>query len=129
VDRADERRIRLTIIVLTYNEAPDVPEPLQRIKRRSMLSREEGNTKSRLSTMKAQTVLLGIVRDASRGEGLSKNVKAMVGRGKRDLPTAVLERVKAAQGEHIIVMDANLRHPHEKVPEVHRNTSLKAISL
>lgn len=49
-----------------------------------------------------------------------KNVKVIVRTNTRGLTGAVVEGVKNAKGEVIVVMDADLSHPPEKIPEMIR---------
>jgi dolichol-phosphate mannosyltransferase len=45
-------------------------------------------------------------------------VKVMVRKDKRGLSSAVVDGIKATDGEFVIVMDADLQHPPEVVPNV-----------
>lgn len=51
-----------------------------------------------------------------KGEGY--NVRIMIRTTERGLSSAVLAGFDAAEGEHLLCMDADLQHPPEKVPDL-----------
>lgn len=104
----------LTIIVPTYLEAENLPELVRR-----------------LGMALADANLTGeivIVDDASpdntvdvcRDLAAAYPVRLIVRTGERGLSSAVLRGMREARGAVLIVMDADLSHPPEKVPELYR---------
>jgi len=96
------------VIVPTYNEKDNIDELVQRISKASP---------------GAEIV---IVDDNSpdgtsaRARELSKsfNIKIITRSGKLGLSSAVMEGFAAASGDTLVVMDADLSHPPEKLPEM-----------
>jgi dolichol-phosphate mannosyltransferase len=50
-------------------------------------------------------------------------VRLLVHTGPRTLIPAQSEGVEAARGEYVIIMDSDLQHPPEKIPEIYRHLS------
>ncbi len=102
----------LSIIIPTYNEAENLPVLLDRLFSTS--------TRSGLS---AEAI---IVDDDSPDETwkVAERLKAkyplkvLRRRGKRGLSTAVFDGFRIAEGDTWAVMDADLSHPPEKIPEM-----------
>ena len=102
------------MIVPTYNERGNIDELVKRV---TDACGDAG--------IEAELV---IVDDNSpdgtggRAEELAKEnrIKVLHRTGKLGLSSAVLEGVKAASGDLIVVMDADLSHPPEKIPELVR---------
>lgn len=94
---------RATIVVPTFNEAANLPELARRI--RSAMAETE----------------IVVVDDgspdgtAARARELSLRV---VERGERGLASAVLRGLDEARTDVCVVMDADLSHPPEKIPEL-----------
>ncbi|MEX0774770.1 MAG: polyprenol monophosphomannose synthase [Phycisphaeraceae bacterium] len=101
----------VSIIVPTYREAENLPALVERVTR---VAREH-----------ALNVELIIVDDDS-GDGTEEAVAALgrpwvrliVRKSDRGLSRAVIEGLAAARYEHLVVMDADLSHPPEKIPEL-----------
>jgi len=102
------------VIVPTYNERDNIDELVKRV-----------TESCRAAGIEAEMV---IVDDNSpdgtgqRAEELAKGnrIKVVHRTGKLGLSSAVLEGVSAASGDLIVVMDADLSHPPEKIPELVR---------
>lgn len=58
-----------------------------------------------------------LAEDAGGGEGRNE-VRCIVRKGERGLATAVIEGMRQAQGEVMVVMDADLSHPPEMIPRL-----------
>jgi dolichol-phosphate mannosyltransferase len=103
---------RVSIIVPTLNEAENLPTLVTRID----------------AAMSGWTYEVLILDDSSAdrtpdvGAELSRRfpVKLIVRRPKDGLSGAVLEGLRAAAGELLVVMDADLQHPPEQIPELLR---------
>ena len=102
----------ISIIIPTYNERENIELLIGKIKDQSNKINEE---------------LEIIIVDDNSPDGTWKMVQEMGTKDKRirlvkragklGLATAVLDGVKKASGDKIIVMDADLSHPAEKLPE------------
>ncbi|PSG98346.1 dolichol monophosphate mannose synthase [Thermoplasmatales archaeon SW_10_69_26] len=106
-----EARPAVTVVVPTYNEADNLATLLERIDRA-------------LSATSSYEVL--IVDDDSPdetwrvGERLAEDYPVRVIRRTEEsgLSTAVIRGFSAARAEHIVVMDADLQHPPERLPDL-----------
>jgi dolichol-phosphate mannosyltransferase len=102
----------VSIIIPTYNERDNVRELLERIHRS-------------VEPLGYQYEVL-IVDDDSPDETWkvapqysdSYPVRVLRRKGKRGLATAVLEGINASNYDIVVVMDADLQHPPEKIPEL-----------
>lgn len=110
---AELERPAVSVIVPTYHEAENLPELIERIGR----VREEH----------ALALELLIMDDDSRDgteeavAGLALPwVRLVVRTRDRGLSAAVLDGFQHARGETLLVMDADLSHPPEKIPELIR---------
>lgn len=100
------------MIVPTYNERENVGELISRV-----------NSACSQHNMPVEMVIVDDnspdgTGDAAEAMGKQYNVKVLRRAGKLGLSSAVLEGFKAASGEILVVMDADLSHPPEKVPEL-----------
>ena len=96
----------------TYNEKDNVRELVTRV-----------NAACSAAGMDVETVIVDDNSPDGTGaaaEELGKEfrVKVVHRAGKLGLSTAVLDGFKAASGEILVVMDADLSHPPEKIPEM-----------
>lgn len=99
-------------MIPTYNEKPNL---------RELVSRVDAACRER--NMQVEIVIVddnspdgtGALADELAGEF---NVKVIHRAGKLGLSTAVLEGFDVATGDILVVMDADLSHPPEKVPEL-----------
>ena len=104
--------LELSIIVPTYNEAKNIPELLRRI--------------SRMVTEKQIRCEVVIVDDASpdgtaeaaRNVTLPTLVRVVERTGERGLSPAVIDGLNLARGTFVLVMDADLQHPPESIPDL-----------
>lgn len=101
-----------TVVVPTYNEREVVPETLRRVNDALAGTGREYELVVVDDDSPDDTV--GAVRDASA----EVPVRALRRRGKRGLATAVVDGVERARHDVIIVMDADLQHPPERVPDL-----------
>ncbi|UCE92186.1 MAG: glycosyltransferase family 2 protein [Methanobacteriota archaeon] len=102
----------ISVVIPTYNEKPNLRELVSRI---DAACREKG--------MEAEMVIVDDnspdgTGDAAEELGKEFNVKVVHREGKLGLSTAVLEGFETATGDVLVVMDADLSHPPEKVPEL-----------
>ena len=103
----------LTIIVPTYNEVANIEILIKRI----------------VDALKDHRISYEIlIVDDNSPDGTWKRVMSLNEKYpvrllkriyKRGLATAVIDGIKSAQAEKIIVMDADLQHPPEKIPEIY----------
>lgn len=102
----------ISIIVPTYNEAENIPILVERIHKA-------------LGGMEYEILII----DDSSPDGTAEvarklseryPVKVVVRPGKLGLSTAVVEGFKLAKGDYIVVMDADLQHPPEVIPQMVR---------
>ncbi len=98
----------LTVIIPTYNEAENLPELVDRLCR--VLNNVE---------------ILIVDDDSPDGTAavaakLAERypVRVIVRKNRRGLSTAVVEGARAAAGDIVVVMDADLQHPPEVVPSL-----------
>ncbi len=102
----------LSIVVPTYNEAKNVPELLRRI--------------ARVVTQKDIRCEVIIVDDnspdgtaqAAREVDVPLVVRVVERSGPRGLSPAVVDGINLARGTYVLVMDADLQHPPESIPEL-----------
>lgn len=104
----------ISIIIPTYNEVENVEELVARINQ--VLGEQEYDTE-----------ILIVDDDSPDGtaefaKGLTSTipVRAHVRSGERSLALAVMEGFALARGDICVVMDADLSHPVEKIPELVR---------
>lgn len=103
-------RVAVSVIVPTFNEAPNLPELVRRI------------------VASVPDVELVIVDDASvdgtaavaRELGRTAPLRIVERSGERGLSTAVLRGMQEARSELCVVMDADLSHPPESIPRMIR---------
>ncbi len=109
---------KVSIVIPTYNEAGNIPILLSRIKKALDSS----------SHVKEYEIIIvddnspdGTAITALRKAaelGIKDRVKVYVRKNERGLSTAVLKGIRESSGEIIVVMDADLQHPPEKIPEM-----------
>jgi len=110
---APPARRSLSIIVPTYKEVENIPLLVERLER----LRGEHNLDAELLLMDDDS------RDGSeeRVAALGKDwVRLIVRKEDRGLSPAVVDGLKAARHDVLLVMDADLSHPPEKIPEMLR---------
>ncbi len=103
----------VTVVVPTYREAQNLPLLLERL---AGVRREHG------------LELDLLIMDDRSGDGSVEAVAAaghpwatLIERtGRRGLSPAVLEGIERARGEVVVVMDADLSHPPERIPDMLR---------
>ncbi|MEM0277907.1 polyprenol monophosphomannose synthase [Pyrobaculum sp.] len=100
----------ISIVVPTYNEAKNVPILVERIHKA-------------LSGMKYEILIIDDNSPDGTAEVARKlsekyPVKVVVRPGKLGLSSAVIEGFKRAKGDYIVVMDADLQHPPEVIPQM-----------
>lgn len=101
---------KISIIVPTYNERENITLLIEKL----------------AGVLKGRDYEIIVVDDnspdgtAEAAEALSKTLPVKVLRrpGKLGLTSAIYDGVKLATGEYIVVMDADLQHPPELVPEL-----------
>jgi len=108
---------KVSVILPTYNEADNIELLLPMLKR--VLEEVAGDSYEIIvvdddSPDRTAEVALRVARDA----GIADKVRVLVRRGERGLASAVIEGFKASKGEYLIVMDADLQHPPDKVKDI-----------
>lgn len=109
---APRTRVDLSIIVPTYNEAGNIPELLRRISR---------VVTERLIPCEVLVVDDGSpdgTAEAARNVDVPVVVRVIERDGDRGLSPAVIDGISAARGEFVLVMDADLQHPPEALPDL-----------
>ncbi|WP_431797310.1 glycosyltransferase [Microbacterium kunmingense] len=106
--------MQLTIIVPTFNEAPNIPELVARVS-----AAVEGIEAEIIVVDDSTDDTPAVVEDVARSATLPVR---LIHRAKRTggLGGAVLAGMKAAAADACLVMDADLQHPPEKIPELYR---------
>lgn len=96
----------------TYNEREVVPETLRRVDAAIAATGREYEVVVVDDDSPDGTV------EAVRGASAEGSVRALRRRGRRGLATAVVDGVEYARHEVVVVMDADLQHPPERVPDL-----------
>lgn len=114
--RSEEGRPSLISVILpTYREGKNLREIVTRIFR----SLNDNGLKGEC-----------IIVDDDSGDGTESvceelkkecNLRLIIRKGERGLSTAVIRGLREASGDFLVVMDADLSHPPEKIPEMLRN--------
>jgi dolichol-phosphate mannosyltransferase len=106
--------VQLTIIVPTFNEAPNIPELVARVS-----AAVEGIEAEIIVVDDSTDDTPAVVEDVARSATLPVR---LIHRAKRTggLGGAVMAGLKAAAADACLVMDADLQHPPEKIPELYR---------
>ena len=102
----------LSIIIPTYNEAGNLPELLRRV--------------SRVVTERGIASEVLVMDDSSpdgtaevaRKVDVTVPVRVVERTGERGLSPAVIEGIGCARGTYVLVMDADLQHPPEALPDL-----------
>jgi len=109
--KAKRQRPEVSVIVPTYNERENLP----------LLVRRLGKS---LKGVKYELIIVddnspdGTGKLADELAKKSTNIKALHRRGKKGLASAVVYGLEHARAPTICVMDADLQHPPEKIPEL-----------
>jgi dolichol-phosphate mannosyltransferase len=101
----------VTVVVPTYQEVENIPHLVERLRK----VREEAAIDLQL-----------LIMDDDSGDGTDRVVDALAlhwvtlvtRKSKRGLSDAVLDGLRRATGEVVVVMDADLSHPPEKIPKM-----------
>lgn len=102
----------LSIIVPTYKEAENLPVLVPRV---DQVTREAGlNTEILILDDNSPDATPAVCEQLSH----EHPVRLIVRTANRGLSPAVIDGMKAAQGTILLVMDADLSHPPEKIPEL-----------
>jgi len=111
VNVTEDRGLQLSVVVPTYNEVENIVELIERVE----------------SALRGARFEVIIVDDGSPdgtadvAESLNEkygNVVVLRRTGKLGLASAIVEGVKASKGGVVAVMDADLQHPPELLPEM-----------
>ena len=104
----------LSIIIPTYNEAENIKPLCERI---FAAVKAAGLDAELIFVDDESPDGTGSVIDSLAGR---YNIKAVHRKGNRGLASAVIEGFNAARGEILCVLDADLSHPPEKIPDMYR---------
>jgi len=108
-----DRKSSTSIIIPTYNECENLPQLIQRIT-------------TSMSNLNHEIIIVDDNSPDGTGqlaEQLAKqygSIKVIHRPAKMGLATAILEGIKHAKGNIIVVMDADLQHPPELLPKLHQ---------
>ncbi len=107
--------VDLTIVVPTFNEKDNVPVLVER------LAKSLGDCCSYEVIIVDDNSPDGTAEVAKRlAETRYPFLRVVVREKERGLATAIIEGMRRARGRYIVVMDADLQHPPEKVRELYR---------
>ena len=106
-------RPELSLIVPTYNEAENIPTLVQRV-------HQALSSHCRYELIIVDDDSPDGTAEIARSLKSQYPVEVIVRHGERGLASAVLEGFKHANGEVLGVMDADLQHPPEKIPDLLR---------
>ncbi|MEM4475221.1 MAG: glycosyltransferase, partial [Fervidicoccaceae archaeon] len=115
----EEKSTELSVIIPTYNEAENIPVLLRRLKRALESSSVGDKYEVIIVDDSSPDGTAKVAEETARKESIEDKVRVIVRPGRLGLSTAVLEGVKLARGKYLVVMDADLQHPPEKVPEIY----------
>ncbi len=109
--RVASKRLRVTVVVPTFQEVENIPCLVQRL----LAVRES-----------AELDLELLIMDDASSDGSAELVESLdlpwvrmvVRTAERGLSQAVLDGLRRAEGEVLVVMDADLSHPPEKIPKM-----------
>lgn len=104
----------VTVVVPTYNEAGNIGVLLERLFR-ALESRGIGCFEVIVVDDDSPDGTWRVVEEYSRRDGRVRLVRRL---GERGLNGAIVRGVSEASSENVIVMDADLQHPPEKVPDM-----------
>ncbi|HEW64478.1 glycosyltransferase [Fervidicoccus fontis] len=111
----------ISIIIPTFNEAENIGALFERIAA-SLANYDyeviivDDNSPDNTSKV--------AVQEAKRLD-IEKNVRVIVRNNERGLSTAVLRGMNEAKGKVLVVMDADLQHPPEKIPDLYRKIAIE----
>ncbi len=109
---------KASIIIPTYNEADNIRVLLERIMNVMNNSDIVDDYEIVIVDDDSPDKTALVARNRAVELGISSKVKVIVRKGVRGLSTAIIEGIKNSVGEYIVVMDADLQHPPEKIPEL-----------
>jgi dolichol-phosphate mannosyltransferase len=105
--------IELSIVVPTYMEAENIPELVERVE-------------NALKELSFEIIIIddnspdGTADLAEKFNDIYGNIKVLRRPGKLGLGSAVLEGFRKAESEVLAIMDADLQHPPELLPQMYR---------
>ncbi len=103
---------RLSVIVPTYNERENIGELIERIERLGLdleiIIVDDSDTEETAA-------------EAERLGAEYGNVRVLRRTGRRGLGSAIVDGIKVAGGNYIVVMDGDLQHPPEVLPDLYRS--------
>lgn len=114
---------QVSIIVPTYCEAKNLPVLIPRI----MHVLQEANIRGEIIVVDDNSPddTPQICRELS----LKYPVRALIRKSDRGLASAVIHGMQQAQGQYLVVMDADLSHPPETIPELVNQIKLTAVDF
>jgi dolichol-phosphate mannosyltransferase len=104
-------KLKISIIVPTFNEAGNMHPLLSRIKN----ALEEENYEIVIVDDSSPDKTADKALEAARELGIEGRVKVIVRNGERGLSTAVVKGLENADGDIMVVMDGDLQHPPEMI--------------
>ena len=107
-----ERALMLSIIVPTYNEKENIPELIKRI----FNALKENNIEGEVIIVDDNSP--DGTAQVAKDLGNNYNVRVIVRKNERGLSSAAIKGMENAKGEILCVMDADLSHPPEVLPNM-----------
>ena len=102
--------VATTVVVPTYNERDNLAPLAERV----FGTLDPGHTELLIVDDNSPDDTGGIAEQLSR----EYPIRCIVRLQERGLATAVITGLRAAQGNHVVVMDADLSHPPESIPDL-----------
>ncbi|ALU12083.1 dolichol monophosphate mannose synthase [Ignicoccus islandicus DSM 13165] len=109
---------KVSIVIPTYNEKENVEVLLEKLK--DILEKENIDYEIIIVDDNSPDGTAEAARRRARELGIEDKVKVIVRKNERGLSSAVLRGFEKAEGDVIVVMDADLQHPPEVVPKLVR---------
>lgn len=108
----------ISVVLPTYNEAENIKLLLPAL-RKVLEDIVNKNYEIIIVDDNSPDNTAAVARETAAKIGIKSNVKIIVREGKKGLATAVIDGFRASSGKYLIVMDADLQHPPEKIKEMY----------
>lgn len=118
-------RVKVSIILPTYNEAENVKILIPLLKK--VLESIVGDSYEIIVVDDNSPDNTSVVaKEVAKNLGMEDKLFVVVRKSKKGLATAVMDGFKVSRGEYLVVMDADLQHPPEKIRDIYRELELGA---